>query len=464
MTRRAATYLRISRDREGGGLGVDRQKHDCQELAERLGWNIVAEHVDNDTSASSGRRRPGYEALLADLRSGHVNAVIAWHPDRLHRRPLELESFIGLCEERGVAVQTVRSGEVDLSTPSGRAVARTLGAWARHEVEHAGARIKNAKAQAAAAGKYRGGRRPFGFEADGRTVRESEAAVVRDATHRLLIGESLHGIARDLNARGITTSMGGQWTPVEVRRLVSRHRNAGLIAHRGEELAEAEWKPIVDRDAWRAVRALLADPTRRTPPVRAPQFLGSGVFICGVCAGTVITASTKGRGHQRRPSYRCRSSAHLTRMAEPVDEFVSAVVIERLSRPDARLLIRPERAVDVQALQNQAVALRGRLDELGALYGAGDIDARQLATGSTTIRAQLDQVDATLAASVAGSPLAGFLDAEDVTNAWVAASVDRKKAIIKTLMKVTLLKAPRGRQPGGGYFNPEYIRITWKAE
>jgi site-specific DNA recombinase len=174
---------------------------------------------------------------------------------------------------------------------------------------------------------------------------------------------------------------------------------------------------------------------------------------------TMLTASTKGAGHQRRPAYRCKSGPHLTRMAEPVDDFVTAIVIERLSRPDARLLVRPERAVDVEALQNQAVALRGRLDELGTLYGAGDIDARQLATASTTIRAQLDQVDATLAASVAGSPLAGFLDADDVAEAWAAASVDRKKAIIRTLMTVTLLKAPRGRRPGGDYFDPNYVQI-----
>ena len=94
-------------------------------------------HTDNDVSASSGKRRPGYESMLDELRSGHADAVIAWHPDRLHRQPVELETFIALCEDRGVAVQTVRSGEVDLSTPSGRAVARTIGAWARHEVEHA---------------------------------------------------------------------------------------------------------------------------------------------------------------------------------------------------------------------------------------------------------------------------------------------------------------------------------------
>lgn len=463
MTRRVVIYVRISRDRVGAGLGVDRQEQDCRELAERLGWQVVAVHVDNDISAYSGKRRPGYEALLDDLRSGRADAVIAWHPDRIHRRPVELEAFIDLCERQSITVQTVRAGEVDLSTPSGRAVARTVGAWARHEVEHSIARQKRAKAQAATAGKYRGGRRPFGYEADGVTVRPDEAAIVADITNRVLVGESLNALTRELNERGITTSTGRPWNFIGVRRLITRHRNAGLVEHRGEEVAEAEWPAIVDRDTWRAACSLLADPSRRMPRTGPERFLGSGLFVCGVCGDTMLTATAQGSGRRRHPSYRCRSGAHLTRMAEPVDNLVSRVVIELLSRPNARLLLRPESAVDVAALQDRSNALRARLDELGALYGAGDIDARQMATATSSIRAQQEEIDRQLAAAVAGSPLAGFCDSDDVAAAWAAASISRRKAVIRALMTVTLLKAPRGRQPGGHYFNPDYVQITPKG-
>jgi DNA invertase Pin-like site-specific DNA recombinase len=77
--RRAAIYTRISSDREGAGLGVERQEADCRALAEQLGWEIVAVHSDNDLSAYSGKPRPGYEALLADLRADVADAVICWH-------------------------------------------------------------------------------------------------------------------------------------------------------------------------------------------------------------------------------------------------------------------------------------------------------------------------------------------------------------------------------------------------
>lgn len=71
-----------------------------------------------------------------------INAVIAWHTDRLHRSPRELEEFIDICERAGVAVETVKAGPVDCSTWAGRAVVRTLRAWARYESEHKAERIR----------------------------------------------------------------------------------------------------------------------------------------------------------------------------------------------------------------------------------------------------------------------------------------------------------------------------------
>jgi hypothetical protein len=94
-------------------------------------------YSDNDISAYAGKRRPEYERMLADLKSGRVNAVIAWHPDRLHRRAVELEPFIDVVEAAEAVVKTCTAGELDLSTPSGRMVARILGVAARHEVEPA---------------------------------------------------------------------------------------------------------------------------------------------------------------------------------------------------------------------------------------------------------------------------------------------------------------------------------------
>lgn len=89
------------------------------------------------------------------------------------------EEFVTATETHHLQVQTVTAGMVDLSTASGRMIARMLGAAAQHEVDHARERMKRAKAQMAVDGKYRGGPRPYGYENGGILVREDEARVVR---------------------------------------------------------------------------------------------------------------------------------------------------------------------------------------------------------------------------------------------------------------------------------------------
>lgn len=465
MSRSAAIYLRISKDRTGAGLGVERQRSDCEELAARLGWTVTAVHTDNDLSAYSGKPRSGYRTLLADLEAGRTDAVIAWHTDRLHRSLAELERYITVCDARSVPTHCVKAGPLDLATPSGRLVARQLGAVARYEVEHMIERQKAAKLHAARAGKYRGGRRAFGYEGDGVTVRPSEAAAVLDASQRLLHGESLGSIAREWNTRGITTSTGAQWTSISLHHVLVRARNAAIIEHAGQEIAKAKWPAIVAEDTWRAVRILLSDPSRRHPRSSDRRWLGSGLFVCGVCGETMRSASvTGGATGPRRPVYRCKGGAHLGRVAEPVDELVTAVVLARLSRPDARLLLRADTGVDTAMLGSEAAALRVRLEELAALFADGVVTAAQLAEGTARMRQRLTDAEVQMAAAVVGSPLAGLVDADDVQAAWNAMSVSRRKAAIDVLMTVTLLSAPRGRRPNGGYFDPHSVRIDWRQD
>jgi DNA invertase Pin-like site-specific DNA recombinase len=468
MSRLAVIYSRISKDREGAGLGVDRQRQECTQLADRLGWAIVGHHSDNDLSAYSGTPRPGYRALLDDLEHGRADAVLVWHTDRLHRRPVELEEYINVCDPRGIITQTVKAGPLDLATPSGRMVARMLGSTARYEVEHAIERQQAAKLQAATAGRWKGGRRPFGYKADGVTVRESEAAEIKRATDDLLAGMSLHAIARDWNARGITTSTGGPWKASEVRKLLARPRNAGLMEHRGEVIGPAEWPAIVEEELWRAVRALVSDESRRTTPGNARRWLGGGLYRCGVC-GAPLRATTAGTGRQGRghvPAYRCQHGAHVVRRCVPLDEFVEAVLVERLSRPDAVDLGRREAKVDTSALHVERLALQSRLDELVDRFAEGQITGQQMERGSTTLRAKLDDLDRQLAAAAGTSALDGVTGPEAAA-VWPTLDLSRRRAVLDTLLAVTVQRTRRGRppgwRPGESYFDPRGVEITWRG-
>ena len=50
--RTAAIYVRISQDRGGAGLGVQRQREDCEALCDRLGWRFsIASNAGQGTIA-----------------------------------------------------------------------------------------------------------------------------------------------------------------------------------------------------------------------------------------------------------------------------------------------------------------------------------------------------------------------------------------------------------------------------
>jgi DNA invertase Pin-like site-specific DNA recombinase len=98
MPRRVAIYVRISLDRGGEGLGVQRQREDCLALAVTLGWIVVEVYEDNDISASKNVPRPAFERLMRDLESGVIDALIVYDLDRLTRKPAELEKFMELAD------------------------------------------------------------------------------------------------------------------------------------------------------------------------------------------------------------------------------------------------------------------------------------------------------------------------------------------------------------------------------
>lgn len=457
-------YTRISKDREGAGLGVERQRSDCQQLADRLGWTVVDAFADNDISAYSGRKRPGYDSMLEALRSGRAKGLIAWHADRLHRRPIELEDFIDLCDAKAIDVRTVQSGNVDLSTASGRMVARMLGAAARHEVEHNVERQKRAKQQAALDGKFRGGRRSFGYESDGMTVRPNEANAIRKAADNLISGVSVRQIARDWNTAGLRTAFGGnEFDSRDVRKVLLRPRNAGIVLHEGKRLDTGTWEPIIDRDTFHAVEAVLRDPSRQVAVSMERKYQGSGVYRCGKC-GAPMRAASHNRGPDGwRRTYSCSRASHLARDVEHVDAYVDEIVIGLLSRPDAQIRLGGP-VVDIVALQAKRKGLRDKLGALVLSFNRDEIDGEQLKTGTADLRAQEQEIEARLAGARSASALAKLvLAGDDLRETWSDTPPDVRGKVIDTLMTVTILPGARGRKPGGGYFDPDSVRVDPKA-
>ena len=455
----AAIYCRISRDREGAGLGVDRQEADCRALAERLGWEVRAVYVDNDISAHSGKRRPQYQAMLQAVREGRVQGVLAWHSDRLHRRMSELGSFAELAQTHGLEVQTVTAGTVDLTSASGLMIAQILGAVAQGEVDHARERIKRAKAQALRDGRRRGGPRPFGFEwaPEGKTlvIREDEAHVIREATQAVLAGRTLTALARELNEQGVLTSTGNTWTYARLRDVLIRPTNAGLShtgrADRGkaEIVGQGNWPAIIDVDTWQTIYKLLVDPARLSQNGNTSRWLGSGLYACGVegCSGVLRPAPHGGTSKTARPRnylYRCIERSHLTISADKTDDYVRRFVAEYIRVPEVAAALRPDDAALAADRRRRSVLVASR-DQTEADYDADLIDARRYGAKVQKINDELAVIEDRLTNGVQQTAAESVLNASDPAAAFLSAPVDVQKGIIRAVGLTITIKSANYR-------------------
>lgn len=449
---RAAIYTRLSRNRDGEqSASTQRQEKACRKLAGERGWEVVEVHVDDDVSAYKPRSRPGYSALLASIEAGAVDAVVTWAADRLHRRPVELESFVELIERTGVEVATVQSGPVDLSSAAGRMNARIAVVIAVGESEHRSARTRSAHEQIAAEGRWKGGRRPYGYvpQSDGSmVVDEDEAEVIREAAARVLAGERVGSIVNELNRRGVPTVTGAPWRTATLRRIVSSRTVAGRRVRRGSDVGEAKWPPILSVEEVAEVTAVLDRGAKRGRVARVSLLAGNRLR-CAECGESMRTA----RRSTGRRVYRCLACFQQV-AADPLDESIGEAVVRRLDRADIpRPPKKAKKSEDPDRIAADLVALAedwgsGRMSRAEYLAAREPLEARV-----ANARAERDRAAGSLA-------LVGLVGKGRASAAWATADLDRRQSIVDAMVAWVEVERSTRRGPGLDW---DRVHIEWRA-
>ena len=472
----AAIYCRISDDREGAGLGVARQEEDCRPLCHRRGYadDRIRVYADNDTSAYSGKPRPEYAQLLTDIASGDVTFLTAWHNDRLHRSPLELEQFITIVEAAHVDIETARAGGLNLETPSGRMVARQLGAVARYESEHKAERQRRKCQELAELGRPNGGgRRPFGYRDDRRALDPVEAEYVREATKRVLAGESIRSVCRDFTARGISTVAGRSWHPTVLRdmlvsarisgrreyqrRGVGRERTLGAIV-----CANAEWEAIITPEESDALRVLLTDPRRRmNPPWTHRTYLLRGLARCGLCGRPLVSRPRSGG----RRCYVCASGpgfggcGRVRVVADELERDVAERIIVAVDDGALDALLRGSDDGDAAAARDEVLRLDEKLNALAEGFARDEMSRAEWQAMRRVLRSRLDEAQRRYDAMRGARSIATL--PRPLRVAWDAFSFAQRRSTVTDL--IASVHVQRAERPRARGYDPSRVRIEWKV-
>lgn len=465
--RRVGIYVRISSDPDGTKLAVQRQEKACRSRARQKDWTVVEVYCDNDISAAGDVERPAYQRMLADIKSGKIDGIVAWAFDRLTRSMRELEDIIELHEQHGAELATIE-GEIDLSTDVGRMIARILAAVARQELERRRRRQLEERTQKAELGVlHGGGKRPYGYEDDRVTIRESEAELIREAADRVLDGESIRSLVNDFAARPDGVTM----TPTRLRTILISARISGRREHwqgkKGERrpalapiVGTANWEPIISVEQSDALRALLTASSRTTNVTKsARKHLLPGFLQCSQCEQPMQSASLQGRA-----GYACAAKPNGSKCRKAIfvdraDETVVAKLLEVIDTPKFRKLA-DERAGISPKLRVQLRKDEARLIELAELEESGELTPAEWKAKRDVVLARIIDVKMIIDRSVQHAALHKLLEHDDIAAGWALLSLAQQRSVLDSAIKRVVIHPPKKM---GSVFDPTRVEVRWAA-
>lgn len=329
---KAGIYTRLSEDPNGTSTATARQRLDCLELATQRGIEVIDEYEDEDLSAFQPKvRRLAFERMLGDMATGRIDTVIAWRSDRFARQSWDLERFLKVAEPAGG--QFVSVTEPEFTGRTGLLILRMLIAFANHESGVKSERVARKIREQAEAGMPRiGGKRPFGYTAQ-YEPHPTEAPLYREAVDRVLAGERPRAVCRDWIQRGVLTVTGAEWRLSNFVRMLRAPSHAGIREHHGR-LIDGTWEPLVERERWERMQALLHSPSHQGYSRTVTKHFLTGILFCQRCTRPMAGAKTRqvsgGRYNGREPVvYRCRPEHHGCGRVSINAERVEAIVKER---------------------------------------------------------------------------------------------------------------------------------------
>lgn len=499
LDRLCAGYARISDDKAGDAHGVDAQEAEDRDFGDEIGHPISVMYVDNDVSAFSGAERPHYQRLLDDIAAGRIAIVIIWHANRMHRSVEQVLAFIKLARAHKVRLFSVMlGGEYNLERASGREQLISDTLKAETESAHRGERIALARKRQARTANWGGGRRPYGWGVPfdppryrrvliDKETREYtdvemlnmsehnpvEAAEIRRMADDVLARVPGGQIIADLKKRGVLTVSQtegraikrrgktlppAQWTLTAVRQILTHPRVSGHAVHNGMIIRRDAWDSIIPEEKRQRIIEILSDPDRKVSPGNVPKWLGSLIFLCGLCNnGNRMNVRGNGSGVLQ---YKCESSSHNAVPALQLDEYISDVVVMILSRPDAAGLIQVQSEIDLDGLRAERADQQERKLTASRLFATGTIGADQLTEITRIADARLADIAEELRGAAAVDPLAEIVMAEHAGAAWQATPLGRRREVVRALMTVTLLPGA-GKRDGRRIVDvdPDYVKI-----
>ncbi len=425
----AALYARVSSDRQDVDLSVAAQLRALRDFAERSGYVVAREYIDE---AESGRvaDRPQFRKMIDEASGANApfQEILVWKFSRFTRKREHAVAFKSMLRRRGIRVTSITEHADD--TPTGKLMEAIIESVDEFYSENLAQEVTRGMRESAARGFFLGSRAPYGYKRvkvqDGGKERptlevdKATAPIVKEMFERSARGQGLKEICQDLHERGITKN-GKRWQKNMLHYVLTNEAYTGTAVW-GKTAKDGQtpdpvrvsdaWPAILSRELFDAVQAGLR---ARAPKVQSPartgsKFLLSGLLRCGVC-GKPYTGQSAKSG--QFAYYVCNKllkegagvcDARYLNATRIEDQVVGNIMGRILNEQTITELVQmvaeevdsmaEERASDLAIVESDLDDIRRRLEKLYDALENSDLTYEALSPRILKLRQQEDQLAA----------------------------------------------------------------------
>lgn len=453
-------WIRVSTEDQAQGESPEHHEHRAREYAKFNGWTVKEVYNLAGVSGKTVMEHSEAQRMLADLRSGHITALIFSKLARLARNTKELLEFSDIFRQNNADMVSLQE-KIDTSTPAGRLFYTMIAALSQWEREEIADRVKASIKVRAKLGKSLGGAAPFGYMwKDKRLVSDPKEKPIRQLMYELFAKQKrLKGVARQLNEAGYRTRNGSRFTDTTVLRLLQDPTAKGLYRSnhtyrdaKGKLLPkpESEWvhtpvDAIVSEELWNECNQILNARQGNRPQGPKPVHLFSGLLYCG-CGQKMYVFS-------RSPKYvcpKCRNKISIEDMETFFQEelegfFVSEERVKahlesanhNLSEKRQRVAAHSERLEKVRAEMRKVYQLLNQIspEGFGKLFRPLEDQERALAAELPKMQGELDALETQ---QISADQV--VQEAANLHKLWPKYDADQKRRIVESITKQIIVK------------------------
>ena len=307
MIKRVVIYVRVSTDKQADfGYSIDKQKKDCLNFAENMGYTVVKIFSDEGESA-----KDLYRPQLSEMKSfcgkskNNIDAIIVWRIDRFTRNTTDFHGVLKpFLNKTGIKLLSATESNDDTIEAE---FMRNIGIdFAEYERKIIGKRTKAAMNQKADLGQYPhkvtiGYKNITNPDKTKSIIIDNEKAPYIEQAFKLYDSGlySLRSLTKKLYDDGLRNSKGNKVAKSCIERMLKNIFYTGVFVYNGTIRDNAQHPAIISKELYYRVQDRLRD-TNKTRK-HDIDFAYTGIINCGHC-GCQLTAEIK-RNRQGIPKY-----------------------------------------------------------------------------------------------------------------------------------------------------------------